>query len=146
MRSATGLGICLIATLAVAVGAPTVHAQDVEWRSYGSDAAGTKYSPLDQINAETIGDLEIVWRQSVLPDAARLGSDLTPPVASQNTPLMADGRLYISTALGTVAALDATTGEVLWFDTPPDRDGVPFQRVRQTRAVAYWDDPQSDDA
>ncbi len=146
MRSATGLGICLIATLAVVVGVPAVHAQDVEWRSYGSDAAGTKYSPLDQINAETIGDLEIVWRQSVLPDAARLGSELTPPVASQNTPLMADGRLYISTALGTVAALDATTGAVLWFDTPPDRDGVPFQRVRQTRGVAYWDDPQSDDA
>ena len=114
--------------------------------SYGSDAAGSKYSPLDQINAETIGELEIVWRQSVLPDAVRQGSDLTPPVASQNTPLMADGRLYISTALGTVAALDATTGEVLWFDTPPDRDGEPFQRVRQTRGVAYWDDPQGDDA
>ena len=113
---------------------PAVHAQDVEWRSYGSDAAGTKYSPLDQINRETIDDLQIVWRQSVLPDAMREGrEDFTPPIASQNTPLMADGRLYISSALGTVAALDAKTGEVVWFDTPPDRDGEPFTRVRQTR-------------
>ncbi|MCY3844734.1 MAG: hypothetical protein OXH69_14465, partial [Acidobacteria bacterium] len=71
--------------------AAVVHAQDVEWRSYGSDAAGTKYSPLDQINRETIGDLQIVWRQSVLPEVMREGrEDFTPPVASQNTPLMAD--------------------------------------------------------
>ena len=67
----------------------------------GRDAAGTKYSPLDQINADTIGDLQIVWRQSVLPEAMRGGGDFTPPVAAQNTPLMADGRLYISSALGT---------------------------------------------
>ncbi|MCY4025428.1 MAG: PQQ-binding-like beta-propeller repeat protein [Acidobacteria bacterium] len=147
MRRLPGCALALPAIAAfLVVGTSSAGAQDVEWRSYGSDAAGTKYSPLDQINAETIGDLEIVWRQSVLPDAVRQGSDLTPPVASQNTPLMADGRLYISTALGTVAALDATSGEVLWFDTPPDRDGEPFQRVRQTRGVAYWDDPQSDDA
>ena len=148
VRSVGTLGVCLLSALVLAAGTSPAGAQDqdVEWRSYGSDAAGSKYSPLDQINAETIGDLEIVWRQSVLPDAVRQGSDLTPPVASQNTPLMADGRLYISTALGTVAALDATTGEVLWFDTPPDRDGEPFQRVRQTRGVAFWDDPQGDDA
>ena len=126
---------------------PAAHAQDVEWRSYGSDAAGTKYSPLDQIDAETIADLEIVWRQSVLPDAMREGrEDFTPSIASQNTPLMAGGRLYISSALGTVAGLDAKTGEVLWFDTPPDRDGEPFTRVRQTRGVAYWEDSESDDA
>ena len=108
--------------------------------------ASSKYSPLDQINADTVGDLEIVWRQSVVPEAIRQDSDFTPPVAAQNTPLMADGRLYISTGLGTVAALDATTGELLWHDLPPGRDGEPFTRVRQTRGVAYWDDPQSDDA
>ena len=125
---------------------PPAAAQDVEWRSYGSDAASSKYSPLDQINADTVGGLEIVWRQSVVPEAIRPDGDFTPPIASQNTPLMADGRLYISTGLGTVAALDATTGELLWHDLPPGRDGEPFTRVRQTRGVAYWDDPQSDDA
>ena len=41
------------------------------------------------------------------------------PNNSQNTPLMIDGRLYISTGLGTAAALDATTGTVIWFDLPP---------------------------
>ena len=141
----TMLGLAVLAAV-VAGGSTPAHAQQVEWRSYGSDLAGTKYSPLDQINKDTVGDLEIVWRQSVLPDVIRGDRDVTASIASQNTPLMADGRLYISSGLGTVAALDAQTGEVLWFDEPPDRDGEPFQRVRQTRGVAYWDDPDSDDA
>ena len=146
MRSILAKTASLAAIAAVAGGAQAARAQQVEWRSYGSDAAGSKYSPLDQINAGTIDGLEIVWRQSVIPDAVRQGRDVDAPVASQNTPLMADGRLYVSTGLGTVAALDAETGEALWFDTPPDRGGEPFRRARQTRGVAYWDDPRSGDA
>jgi len=138
--------LTIILSSAFIVVALPARAQEVEWRSYGSDVAGTKYSPLDQINAETIEGLEIIWRQSVIPDAVKGERDITASVAAQNTPLMADGRLYISTGLGTVAALDATTGEVLWFDAPPDRGGEPFQRARQTRGVAYWDDPESTDA
>ena len=123
-----------------------VDAQTTEWRSYGADVEGSKYSPLEQINADNFSDLKIVWRQSVLPDVVRGDREVRASVAAQNTPLMADGRLYISTGLGTVAALDATTGEVLWQDTPPSRNGEPFERVRQTRGVAYWDDPQSNEA
>ena len=138
------------AALAAAFGAvvapAATWAQQVEWRSYGSDVAGTKYSPLDQINRDTVADLEIAWRQSVLPDAVRGDREITASIASQNTPLMADGRLYISTGLGTVAALDAQTGALLWHDEPPGRDGEPFQRARQTRGVAYWEDPDSGEA
>lgn len=136
---------CFTALAVLCVSLP-VDAQTTEWRSYGADVEGTKYSPLEQINAENFRDLEIVWRQSVLPDVVRGDRDVRASVAAQNTPLMVDGRLYISTGLGTVAALDATTGEVVWHDIPPSRNGEPFERVRQTRGVAYWDDPQSSDA
>ena len=141
MRACKLAPVALVTCFA-AVAAAGVHAQDVEWRSYGSDVAGTKYSPLDQINRETIDALRIVWRQSVLPDAVRQGRNIEPPVGAQNTPLMADGRLYISTAIGTAAALDAASGALLWFDRPPDRDGQAFRRARQTRGVAYWADPR----
>ena len=124
----------LVLALAAGLAAPAA-AQTVEWPSYAADAAGTKYSPLDQIDAETVGDLEIVWRQPVIPDAIRGGDTSRGPVGSQTTPLMAGGRLYFSTGLGTVAALEPTTGEVLWNSGPSD--GV---RVRQTRGVAYWSD------
>ena len=33
-----------------------------EWRSYGADLANTRYSPLDQINAENFSKLEVAWR------------------------------------------------------------------------------------
>ena len=33
-----------------------------EWRYYGGDAGTTKYSPLDQINADNFKTLEVAWR------------------------------------------------------------------------------------
>ena len=133
----------LLVTLLALVASPVARAQTGEWRAYGADAAGTKYSPLDQITADNAGDLRVVWRQSTIPDAIRQGNAVRPPAVVQNTPLMADGRLYVSTALGTVAALDATTGEVVWFDPLPD--GV-TRRGSATRGVAYWEDSDRDDA
>src|SRR5688572_11760040 len=32
-----------------------------EWRYWGADAWSTRYSPLDQINAENFGRLEVAW-------------------------------------------------------------------------------------
>ena len=124
----------LASVLVLSLAAPGAT-QTVEWPSYAADQAGTKYSALDQINAETVGDVEIVWRQPVIPDAIRDGDTTRGPVGSQTTPLMAGGMLYFSTGLGTIAALEPTTGEVLWNTGPSD--GV---RVRQTRGVAWWTD------
>ena len=38
-----------------------------EWAAYGANNAGSKYSPLDQINKETVKGLRIAWRQSAIP-------------------------------------------------------------------------------
>ena len=57
---------------------------------------------------------------------------------------MAGGRLYISTGLGMVAALDAATGGVLWFDDPPAPEDEARPRGRPTRGLGYWTD--GDDA
>ena len=34
-----------------------------EWHYYGGDKGFTRYSPLDQINLDNVGDLEILWRR-----------------------------------------------------------------------------------
>ena len=107
--------------LAPASGPARASSPDVEWRAYAADIAGSRYAPLDEIHAGNVADLRIVWRQSTIPDATRRGSELRAPGGSQNTPLMVGRKLFIMTALGTVAALDATTGEVVWFDDAPDR-------------------------
>ena len=110
----SGVGVVLALVFCVmGVSRPAVGQQ---WPAYGADKAGTKYSPLDQINRDTVHDLQVVWRQSTIPDAVRQGNTTRAPAHSQNTPLMVDGLLYVSTGLGTVAALDATSGEVVWYD------------------------------
>ncbi len=139
----TRIAPLFLMTLVSLASSPVAAAQIGEWRAYSADAAGTKYTPLDQITADNAGDLRVVWRQSTIPDAIRQGSTVRAPALVQNTPLMADGRLYVSTALGTVAALDATTGEVVWFDPLPE--GV-TRRGSATRGVAYWRGPDGDDA
>jgi quinoprotein glucose dehydrogenase len=54
-----------------------------EWRWYGGDAGGAKYSPLDQINAENVKQLQIAWRWK------REGFGPRPDSNWQVTPLMA---------------------------------------------------------
>jgi quinoprotein glucose dehydrogenase len=125
------------------VGAQTVG----EWRAYAADQHASRYSPLDQINSESVARLRVVWRQSVIPRELReRWPGVNVPTVSQNTPLMVGGLLYVSTALGVAAALDPATGHVVWFDTPPDRPSTsipptpPGQPGRTSRGLAYWSD------
>ena len=59
---------------------------------------------------------------------------------------MIGGLLYVSTGLGTVAALERDVRRGRWFDPAPVEDGQAVRRGSATRGVAYWDDPESDDA
>jgi quinoprotein glucose dehydrogenase len=108
-----------------------------DWAAYGANNAGTKYSPLDQINKETVKNLRIAWRQSAIPVPVRQGrTDIRVPNAFQHTPLMVNGLLYMSTALGgAVAALNPASGEVVWFDPPSKAASGPG-----ARGLAYWSD------
>jgi len=38
------------------------HAKDTEWPSYTADVKGSRYRPLDQINASNFNKLEVAWR------------------------------------------------------------------------------------
>ena len=103
--SAWGL-ICVSAPLA----AQEEGTQNGEWPSYGGDLAHTRYSPLDQINGDNFNELEVAWTFRT----DNFGP--TPEFRLQSTPLMVNGVLY--TTAGTrraVVALDAASGEILWF-------------------------------
>ena len=90
---------------------------DGEWHAIGRDAANTKYSPLDQIDAGNFTDLEIAWRWTSLSTAVAEANERIRPSQFKAVPLM-DGLVYVSTALGQVAALDAGTGEAVWTYDP----------------------------
>ncbi|SUZ92897.1 uncharacterized protein METZ01_LOCUS45751 [marine metagenome] len=121
---------------------------DGEWHAFGRDEANTKYSPLDQITADNFGDLEIAWRWTSLSRAAVEENERIRPSAFKSSPLMADGLVYVSTALGQAAALDAGTGEPVWTYDPRIYDDMerPPNMGWHHRGLSYWKDDQSDDA
>ena len=109
----------------------------VEWPTYSGDLAGTRYLPLDQINAENFADLEIAWRLPTTSFGPR------PEYKFESTPLMVGGVLF--TTAGTrraVVAANASTGELLWMhrlDEGPRGEAAP--RQLSGRGLAYRDDP-----
>ena len=80
-----------------------------EWPAYNGDLKGTRYSPLDQINASNFSKLEVAWRFKT----DNFGP--FPEYKLEGTPIVVKGVLY--TTAGTrrsVIALDARTGEEIW--------------------------------
>ena len=110
-----------------------------EWRVNGGDTGSTRYSPLDQINAANVKNLQVVWRWK----AQNMGP--TPQGAWEVTPLMAGGKLFFTAGTGrTVVAADALTGETLWTyrgDDTAERGAV----RANNRGVSYWTDNKGDD-
>ncbi len=111
---------------------------DGEWRSWARDKASTRYSPLSQINRDTVKNLKVVWRQSAMPDALAQSLSASSPAPNnyQNTPLMANGLLYMSSGIGTVVALDPGTGKVVWFE----KARTERRPASTSRGVGYWSD------
>ena len=117
---------------------------DGQWASYAGDAGSTKYSGLDQINAENFDKLALAWRWRSL-DGDLSFDDVDREVSfgrMQGTPLMIDGILYMITSLNQVAAIDAVTGQTLWhFNPEVYRNGAPVGALGfHQRGVAYWRD------
>ena len=80
---------------------------DVEWRLHGNDPGEQRFSPLDQINRDNVGELGLAW-----------SFDIATKRGVEATPLMVDGVLYVSGSWSVVYALNATTGELIWSYDP----------------------------
>ena len=107
------------------------------WPYYGNDAGGSRYSPLTQIDAARLDQLEIAWqfRTGEMGQNARQGDRLT----FQATPVLWDGKLFLSTAFGEAIAVDAATGKEVWrFNSHVPRD-LSFGEVA-SRGVTIWED------
>ena len=109
-----------------------------EWRFYGGDAAGTRYSPLTQISRENVSRLKRAWTYHT-GEVERGGNatDRHRLAPFESTPLAIDGILYFSTPSNRVIALDAETGAEVWKFDPQQGNAKPRQYF-QHRGVAYW--------
>lgn len=131
-------------------GATTAAPQVADWPTYGHDQGGQRHSPAAQITPENVATLAPAWVYHMRPpqDAApedpaaiaqRAAEGAARPNAprsfffgSQATPLVVDGRMFVSTPYGRVVALDPATGVELWA-TAIEGPGLP-----SLRGVEYW--------
>jgi quinoprotein glucose dehydrogenase len=127
--------LTMIALTALAVSAQT-HSKDGEWPSYAADLAGTRYRPLDQINASNFSKLEVAWTFKTDSIGNRKEFKL------EGTPLMMNGVVYATAGSRRAAiALDAATGELLWVHGEHEGDrGAAAPRQLSGRGLAYWTD------
>jgi quinoprotein glucose dehydrogenase len=99
--------------LALPLAAQEMHSSGTangEWRYWGGDEASSRYSPLDQINAENFSDLEVVWAWK----AANYGP--TVDYIYRSTPIYVKGKLYtVAGQRRTTVCIDPATGETLWM-------------------------------
>jgi quinoprotein glucose dehydrogenase len=116
------------------------HPKDQEWPSYAADLGGTRYRPLDQINAANFSDLEIAWRIKTDNFGDR------PEYKLEGTPLMVNGVLYATAgSRRAVIALDPATGELLWIHGEHEgKRGGAAPRQLSGRGLAYWSDGQEE--
>src|SRR5215207_6449144 len=90
-----------------------------EWRFYGGDQGGTRYSPLRQIDARNVGRLERAWVYHT--GELDIGLATSSFQASFSaTPLVVGGVMYLTTPSSRVIALDAETGKELWKFDPQE--------------------------
>ncbi len=88
-----------------------VKNSDQEWLNIGKDYREQRFSPLSQVNVDTVGDLKLEWE-----------AEFPTNRGMESTPLMHDGKLYVTLPWGYIYAFDAKTGEKLWdFDSTSDR-------------------------
>ena len=132
-------GLTLLAILIIGLAASAsaqVHPKDTEWPSYAADLAGTRYRPLDQINASNFSQLEIAWRFKT----DNLGN--RPEYKLEGTPLMVNGVLYATAgSRRAIIALDPATGELLWVHGEHEGvRGAAAPRQLSGRGLAYWSD------
>ena len=113
-----------------------------DWPHWGGDLGGLKYSPLTQIRAANVDDLEIAWvhRSGDVSD----GSGETTRTSFQTTPIVVDGTLYYCTGFNRVFALDPETGAQRWvFDPKLRARRLQGPYPLTCRGVSHWRDSRA---
>jgi len=106
--------------------------QSLEWRLHNLDLAGTRFSPATQITAANVKSLTPRWL---------FQHGVIDGVSNQTTPIVVDGTMYVTDSRGSVYAVDAADGRLLWsYDVTAmlgggSREGYVFRN----RGVCYGD-------
>ncbi len=136
---ACGVAAVCLAGAGISAGAAEIDANALlradenpnDWLMYHQSYKSWNYSALDQINANNVKDLKVVWMHT--PGANKRGV--------QAVPIVVDGILYYTTSDSQIWALDGATGAFLWkFEPKIDKDraeGTVYNPYNRGVAAAF---------
>jgi quinoprotein glucose dehydrogenase len=126
-----------IAVLFLLASSTALASPDAGWPAYGGDAGGTRYSPLTQINRDTVADLRVAW----IFHTGEMGEGVKDwsRSAFEATPILYDGVLYLTTPSTDVVAVDAATGTLRWKHQSQSRKDLHYSDG-VSRGVSLWVD------
>src|SRR3954465_1154143 len=116
----------------VVLATAVLFAQTVNWALHNLDLAGGRFSPMEQINTANVATLAPRWL---------FQTGVIDGVSNQTTPVIVDGSMYVTDPRGSVYALDAANGHLLWtFDvTELIGGGAKAGYIFRNRGVCYAD-------
>lgn len=104
-----------------------------DWKIYGGNKEGNRYSTLNQINVSNVKNLTVAWTY-YSSDPMQPGEN---PRDIQCQPIVVDGILYGTTSTMKLFSLNAQNGELLWKFDPFEGKGKKTG-THAIRGVAYW--------
>jgi glucose dehydrogenase len=123
----------LLVLIALPAGLLAQHAglrNDGDWPMFLHDLAGTRYSPLDQINTNNVTRLVQAWFYGFNREGKSIRGLSPTELYQEITPIVVDGAMYLP-AGDRVVALDPETGKEIW--TYELNGGL-----ASFRGVSYW--------
>ena len=101
-----------------------------DWLMFSRTYDNQRFSPLDQINRQSVGQLRMAWVRGM------------GPGVQENIPIVYRGVMYVVNPGAVVQALDATTGDLIWEYRRqlPDDLGDFFGNIGRARALAIYED------
>src|ERR1700760_2722783 len=134
----------LVLTLINVLIYPGLHARgqvqsESDWPNYGNDPGGMRHSTLSQINRENVAKLKVAWTYHTgdISD----GQDGRRRSGFETTPILIDGKLYLTTPFNRVIALDPATGREVWSYDPRIDQSLEYGDGLINRGAATWLDP-----
>ncbi len=104
-RATSVLGLFVL-TMALGPPAQAQDTQDIDWPLHNLDLHGGRSSPMDQINRDNVATLTPRWL---------FQHGVIDGVSNQTTPVIVDGVMYVTDSRGSVYAVDAADGHLMWI-------------------------------
>ena len=128
VATVTALTLALTAQAATDIDNAALNneADGTNWAAWGRTFSEQRFSPLDQINKDTVSRLGLAWTLE-LPDVWNVS---TAPVA-------VDGVIYFAAGFSVIHAVDALSGQLLWkYD--PKVTGFKMRMAWGSRGMTFW--------